>query len=178
MMRTAIGLMVLVAIASPAEAAAPASGKCGEEKPRPRGGEWTPPPGIPLLAGIATGMSRADVRRIDRRLGRSEASGSVELVAGVRMRGYVLFDGEPEGAVGFELHAARRYPEALAALRARFGPERVLDSGKRFIGMPNGFPNGVIDPDPVRLAWCEGARTIILSGEKHDFSVTIRPTRP
>ena len=115
-----------------------------------------PPPGIELLSGVTTGMSREQVRRINPWLATNRPSRSLELVEGVKLRANVNFWGKPELSVSVEMNGNSRIDKVIVGLSRRYGGPLMLRG-----------------PATVHLKWCDGLRRIVLVGAPDDYWVTV-----
>lgn len=115
-----------------------------------------PPPGIELLNGVNTGMSREQVRRISPWLATNRPSRSLELVEGVKLRANVNFWGRPELSVSVEMNGNSKIDKVIAGLSRRYGGPLMIRG-----------------PAAVHLKWCDGSRRIVLVGTADDYWVTV-----
>jgi hypothetical protein len=119
-------------------------------------GNLPPPPGVELLSGVTTGMSREQVRRINPWLATNRPSRSVELVEGVKLRANVNFWGKPELSVSVEMNGNSKIDKVIVALSRRYGRPLMMRG-----------------PATVHLKWCDGSRRIVLVGERDHFWVSV-----
>ncbi len=122
-------------------------------------------PGVPLIAGIRTGMSREQVKRIAPRLDLFESRQRLELFPGVSFRATAMYRDIYYGGLEWVrlFGASREAP--IEALTARYGEPIQLDSAN----------SGIYR---VRvLKWCEGQRVFVLTERSYDFSIAITSER-
>jgi hypothetical protein len=156
-----VGLVPLSLSAAPTQAV-PRT-QCGGRL----GGEFTgyAIPGVPLIAGFSTGMSRQQVKRIAPRLSLYESRQRLELFPGVSLRATAMYRDLDYGGLEWVRLFGTSREAPIEALTARYGEPIQLDSSD----------SGIYR---VRvLKWCDGKRVFVLTERSYDFSLAITSER-
>ena len=178
--RLIAGLVAALACgAAPAVAPAEPRNCPAPTKDRARHPAPAPVAGIVLLPGIATGMSAEQVRAIDPALA-GRRGRMLEPVPGVRLRGTLIFDGDPLAVAWVAMVGSKRRDRVAAALSERFGRPLRLSESAYYVDSPVTPTGGSGSVDIVWLRWCDGERTFDLNGSPDRFRLQIRadPTPP
>ena len=121
--------------------------------------------GVPLLAGISTGMKRDQVKRIAPRLSLYESRQHLELFPGMSFRATALFRNFFGGIEWIRLFGPSR-TTPVEALTAHYGKPIQLNSAN------SGFYRVRV------LKWCDGLRILILTETPDEFSLLITSEQP
>ncbi len=120
--------------------------------------------GVPLIAGIRSGMSRDEARRIAPRLSLGESRQRLELFPGMSFRATAMFQNFFGNVEWVRLYGSwKEVP--IDALTEHYGdPISLGDSGSG--------ENRV-----SLLKWCDGNRVFLLTQRSDSFSLVIAPER-
>jgi hypothetical protein len=178
-MRRAVGIagLCLLLIASGAAAAEQRTACDPSQLGREFSGRAIP--GIPLLAGIQTGISKGDAKRIwPRMVGGSEL---VELLPGLFLAGKIEFQGRARPTVSSIRFMGSPVRAPVQELTAHFGSPIEIDSSSTSYEFP-----GETTPISHRpriterfksLKWCDGLRQFVLRVDDDIFTLSIMGPR-
>jgi hypothetical protein len=130
-----------------------------------------PPPGIPLLGGIATGMTEDEAEALRPALETDGEIVALEQVVGHVQPGIVFEPGA--GAVAILMDLGRRMPRLIDRLDRRFGRAIELTGGGRWIESYDRMRPGTRFERSYHLVWCDGPRRWSLKGWSDDYSLSV-----
>lgn len=133
-------------------------------------------PGVELLAGVKTGMSKDDVKRIAPKLSVYENSTRVELFPGLSFLGVANYDRAPKGASGITLRGP--VPKApIEELNKRYGlPIKVDDKTVTEPFEPLGIRSFGVQRLQT-LKWCDGPRVFVMHLGNDAFRLVVTAER-
>jgi hypothetical protein len=141
----------------------PPSTRCGGELGRELTGYIIP--GVPLLAGIRSGMSKDEVRRLAPRLSLFESGQRLELFPGLSFRATALFRNYVDGEIEYIRLSGSWRETPIEALTVHYGKPITLDTAHW-------------GRDRVRvLKWCDGKRVFILTDRADSFGLIVTAER-
>lgn len=174
-----IPLSVLLSLASPIQArdaARPSSAPfthCPTE-PMRHARHGAQPAHVLLWFGVESGMTEAEVRRIDPKLVGKRMQPGYELFPGLPVKASTSFDGQPSLASAVVMLSTGHADEIKAALTSHYGRPVTAGPPGHFLDIPIPVSGGTRWVENEALKWCDGGRQFQLSGQ-HDVWLTISP---
>jgi hypothetical protein len=176
--RIFVALIVAVLAAFPATAMSQSSEPESRCKSLEPGNEFkgNAEPGVPLLSGIVSGMSKEEVKAFAPQL--ASRSGRIQLLPGLSLPGKILFDRRSRvSSILFTGSPARAPVEALTA---RFGSAIILDVRHRVEEIPSSnvpiIQRRLYDRSRT-LKWCDGPRMFFMHLNDDEFRLRITGPR-
>jgi len=156
-----LGCVSSVVSASPRQASPPT--RCGGELGRELTGYITP--GVPLLAGIRSGMSKAEVKRLAPRLSLFDSRQRLELFPGLSFLATAMFGSYTHGQIEYIRLSGTWREVPIEPLTAHYGEPITLDAANT-------------GRDRVRvLKWCDGQRVFVLTERDESFGLIVTAER-
>ena len=136
-------------------------------------------PGFPLLAGIQTGISKGDAKRISPRMvGRTEL---VELLPGLYLPGKIGFQGRSRPTVSSIEFMGSPARAPVQELTAHFGSPIEIDASSTSYEFPGETTPITHRPRVTEriksLKWCDGLRQFVLRIDDDIFTPSIMGPR-
>lgn len=133
-------------------------------------------PGVPLIAGLQTGMTRSEVKRIVPRLSAFESRQKLELLPGLALKAWAGFKNVfgPLETIGLSGTAAQAPGDALTK---HFGLPIRLDGGTLTMANPGTTMPAVLISRYSVEKWCDGPRVFILNLDEDRFTLTLSGPR-
>jgi hypothetical protein len=129
--------------------------------------------GVPLLFGMTSGMTRAEVKTLDPRLTRSYGAAGFDLFPGVPVKAEADFDqrGKLSSVLLFGISRA---DTIAAALTAHYGRPQPTGPTGHFLDIPIPVSGGTRWIENHEMRWCDSGRQFVLRGER-DYWLTVSP---
>ena len=146
--------------------------------PRQLGRELSgdPIPEVPLLGGIRTGMTRAEVKRLAPKLSFSEGRQKLDLFPGLSFRATAAFHNFFGGIETLTLHG-RSSDAPIEPLTQHYGAPIKLEDATIQV-RPPGLGADVSGFVRTRvLKWCDGQRVLVMRENPDSFALTVTAER-